>query len=301
MANFTSKDVQLLRKKTGVGIMDCKEALSEAEGDIERAVDILREKGIAKAAKKADRVAAQGIVFAKVDGNSGVLVEVNSETDFVARNDKFKDFVDEVASTILKNKPANCEELQKCKMVKTNLMLSEAVQEVALVLGEKISIRRFVLMDGVLSTYVHGVGNIGVMVKFETDVAEKPDFSEYGKNIAMQIAAAYPKYIDSSKVPSDVLEKEKHILKQQMADSEKSEEIIQRIVNGKLNRFYEECCLLNQKYVKDSDLTVEKYTEKTAKELGGHIKIIDFVRMECGEGIEENLSDFAQEVASMLN
>lgn len=301
MANFTAKDVQSLRQKTGVGIMDCKEALEKAEGNIERAIEILREKGIAKAAKKADRVAAQGIVMAKIIDKKGVLVEVNSETDFVARNEGFQSFVDEIAETILENSPKNMDELNACKVKGKDLTVVEAVHEEVLVLGENIKVRRFNLMDGVLASYVHGTGNIGVMVKFETDLAEKSEFAEYGKNIAMHIAAAYSRYLDSSQVPDDVLEKERHILKQQLADSKKPENIIQKIVEGKLNKFYEEFCLLNQKYVKDGDLTISEYTEKTAKELGGKIKILDFIRMERGEGIEQGEStDFASEVANML-
>ena len=300
MANFTVKDVQLLRKKTGVGMMDCKEALVQAEGDIDRAIDVLREKGIAKAAKKADRIAAQGLIFAKIEGELGVLVEVNSETDFVARNEKFKKFVCDISKTILENRPKNCDDLQKCKMIGEKITVNEAIKEEVLVLGENIKIRRFVLMNGHLATYVHGVGKIGVMVNFETDLAGHDGFIEYGKNVAMHIAAAYSKYLDASKIPSDVLEKEKHILKQQMIDSKKPENIVQKIVEGKMKKFYEEVCLLNQKYVKDSDVTILQYTENTAKQLGGQIKIVDFARMECGEGIEKGSSDFAQEVADMI-
>lgn len=300
MAGFTAKDVQLLRQKTGVGMMDCKKALVESDGDIERAIEILREKGIAKAAKKADRIAAEGVVFAKVEGNKGVLVEVNSETDFVARNEGFKNFVCNVAETILKDSPKNLDELNSCKLNGKDMTVEKAVQEEIMVIGENIKIRRFIVMEGTLASYVHGVGNIGVMVKFETDLGLKPEFAEYGKNIAMHIAAAYSKYLDSSKVPEEVLEKERHILKQQMADSKKPENIIQKIVEGKMNKFYEDVCLLNQKYVKDNELTISQYTEKTAKDLGGNIKIVDFVRMERGEGIEQNSADFSQEVASML-
>lgn len=302
MANFSAKDVKLLREKTGVGMLDCKEALDQSNGNIERAIEILREKGIVKAAKKADRVAAEGIVLAKTKENKGVLLEVNSETDFVARNDGFKTFVNSVAETILDNSPKDMESLNNCKISGGSSTVAETVQEEILVLGENIKIRRFVLMEGVLASYIHGTGNIGVMVKFETDLAQKSEFLEYGKNIAMHIAAAYSKYLDSSKVPADILEKEKHILKQQLADSKKPDNIIQKIIEGKIKKFYEEFCLLDQKYVKDDELTIQKYTEKTAKELGGSIKIIDFVRMERGEGVQQNNSkSFAEEVSSMVN
>ncbi len=287
MASFTAKDVQLLRKKTGVGIMDCRDALAQAEGDMEKAIDVLREKGIATASKKADRVAAEGVVYAKVKGDLGVLVEVNSETDFVARNEKFGQFVCKIAETILENSPKDLEELKKCNVSGENSSVDEALRNEIFVLGENIQIRRFDLMNGTLATYVHGGGKIGVMVKFKTDLAQKPEFLEFGKNVAMHIAAACPQYLDSNGVSAEVLEKEKHILKQQMADSKKPENIIQKIVDGKIHKFYEEVCLLNQKYVKDSELTILDYVKKVEKDLGGSIGIVDFCRMERGEGVEK--------------
>ncbi len=300
MSKFTAKDVQLLRQRTGVGMMDCKDALTVAEGDIERAIEVLREKGIAKAAKKADRIAAQGLVYAKTENGLGVLVEVNSETDFVARNEKFKNFVEDVATTILENKPKDVENLKQCQMFGKGLNVDEALKEIILMLGENIKIRRFVIMSGHLVSYVHGVGNIGVMVKFETDLFEKAEFLEYGKNIAMHIAASYTQYLDKNSVPEKIIEKEKQILKQQMADSKKPDEIVKKIVDGKMNKFYEDVCLLNQKFVKNDELTVLKYTEETSKKLGGTIKIIDFCRMETGEGIDTGENNFADEVASLI-
>lgn len=301
MASFSTKDIKSLRQKTGVGILDCKDALEKANGDIDKAIDILREKGIAKAAKKADRVAAEGIVLAKIEGEKGVLLEINSETDFVAKNEKFQNLANEIAETILENSPNNLDELGSCKIKDKNLTVTEAIQEGVLVLGENIKVRRFALMNGVLSSYIHANGNIGVMVKFETDLAQKDGFSEYARNVAMHIAAAYSKYLDSNSVPSDVLEKEKQILEKQMADSNKPANIVQKIVEGKLNKFYEEFCLLNQKYVKNDELTILKYSNETAKELNGSIKIVDFIRMEKGEGVQQkNSTDFASEVASMI-
>lgn len=301
MGSFSAKDIQALRQRTGVGMLDCKDALEKANGDIDKAIDILREKGIAKAAKKADRIAAEGIVLAKIENEKGVLLEINSETDFVARNEKFQNLAKEIAETILENSPKNLDELKSCKVKNKNLTTVEAIQEAILVLGENIKIRRFVLMSGVLSSYIHSNNNIGVMVKFETDLAQKDGFAEYGKNVAMHIAASYSKYLDSNSVPAEVLEKEKHILEQQSADSKKPANIIQKIVEGKLSKFYEECCLLNQKYIKDDKLTISKYSDETAKKLGGNIKIVDFVRMEKGEGVQQdNSTDFASEVANMI-
>lgn len=284
MANFTANDVKSLRQRTGVGMMDCKDALEKSNGDLERAVEILREKGVAKAAKKASREAKQGIVAAKVKGEKGVLLEVNSETDFVARNENFRSFVDEIAETILANSPKDVSELLECKVENKNLTVNEYVREKVSVLGENIKINRFVTMNGVLSTYVHMTNDNGAMVSFETDLKEESDFLEYGKNVAMHVVARCPDYLDSDDVPSEILEKEKDILKKQLADSKKPDNIIQKIVEGKMKKFYNDCCLLNQEYIKDDSLTVLKYTEEVAKKLGKKIKILNFARMKLGEG-----------------
>lgn len=300
MAEFTAKDVQLLRQRTGVGMMDCKNALSEANGDMEKAIEILREKGIAKAAKKAGRVAAEGLVVAKVKDGVGVVVEVNSETDFVAKNGDFVDFVNAVADTILEKNPKNLEELKSLEISNGNLTVEKALQEKVLSIGENIQIRRFVRMEGSLSTYVHGGGTIGVMIKFNTDLGGKPEFDEYAKNVAMQVAAVSPQYLNADQVPDEVLNKEKEILKQQVINSGKPANIAARIVEGKINKFYKEVCLLDQQYVKDNNLTISQYTNYVAKNLGGNIEIVEFVRIEKGEGIEKRSDNFAEEIANMV-
>lgn len=300
MAEFTAKDVQLLRQRTGVGMMDCKNALSEANGDMEKAIEILREKGIAKAAKKAGRVAAEGLVVAKVKNGVGVVVEVNSETDFVAKNGDFVSFVNAVADTILEKNPKDLEELKALEISNGNLTIEKALQEKVLSIGENIQIRRFVRMEGSLSTYVHGGGTIGVMIKFNTDLDGKPEFDEYAKNIAMQVAAVSPQYLNAEQVPAEVLEKEKEILKQQVINSGKPDNVAARIVEGKINKFYKEICLLDQQYVKDNKLTITQYTNEVAKNLGGNIEIVEFVRIEKGEGIEKRSDNFAEEIANMV-
>ncbi len=300
MAEFTAKDVQLLRQRTGVGMMDCKNALSEANGDMEKAIEILREKGIAKAAKKAGRVAAEGLVVAKVQNGVGVVVEVNSETDFVAKNSDFVSFVNAVADTILEKNPKDLEELKSLEISNGNLTVEKALQEKVLSIGENIQIRRFVRMEGSLSTYVHGGGTIGVMIKFNTDLDGKSEFDEYAKNIAMQVAAVSPQYLNSEQVPAEVLEKEKEILKQQVINSGKPDNVAARIVEGKINKFYKEVCLLDQQYVKDNKLTITQYTNEVAKNLGGNIEIVEFVRIEKGEGIEKRSDNFAEEIANMV-
>ena len=300
MAEFTAKDVQSLRQRTGVGMMDCKNALSEANGDMEKAIDILREKGIAKAAKKAGRIAAEGLVASKVCGDCGVVVEVNSETDFVAKNKDFSSFVDAIAETILKNDPKNLEELKALKISGGDLTVEKALQEKVLSIGENIQIRRFAKMNGVLSSYVHGGGTIGVMVKFETDLGDRDEFKEYAKNIAMQIAAVSPQYLNSSQIPSEILDKEKSILKKQILDSGKPDNIAAKIVEGRIKKFYKEVCLVDQQYVKDNNLTISQYTDSIASELGGKINIVEFIRMEKGEGIEKRSENFAQEIANMV-
>ena len=300
MAEFTAKDVQSLRQRTGVGMMDCKNALSEANGDMEKAIEILREKGIAKAAKKAGRIAAEGLVVSKVCGDCGVVVEVNSETDFVAKNKDFSSFVDAIAETILKNGPKNLEELKSLKISGGDLTVEKALQEKVLSIGENIQIRRFAKMNGVLSSYVHGGGTIGVMVKFETDLGDRDEFKEYAKNIAMQIAAVSPQYLNSSQIPSEILDKEKSILKKQIVDSGKPDNIAAKIVEGRIKKFYKEVCLVDQQYVKDNNFTISQYTDSIASGLGGKINIVEFIRMEKGEGIEKRSENFAQEIANMV-
>jgi len=280
---FTAKDVQTLRQRTGCGMMDCKKALESSDGDMEKSVEFLREKGLAAATKKAGRIAAEGIVFASVDENTkiGVAVEVNSETDFVAKNEDFVKFVKTVAETVQKQNPANVEVLLDMKPENSNMTVTELLREKILTIGENIKVRRFSRMEGDLITYVHGGGRIGVMAKFDTDVAAKPGFVEYAKDIAMQIAAANPLYLDRASVPGNDVEEEKKILKAQAINEGKSEAIAEKMVAGRIAKFYKDTCLVDQEFVKDTELTIAKYTEQKAKELGGVIKIVQFIKNFC--------------------
>lgn len=298
---FTAKDVQSLRQKTGVGMMECKSALEEANGDFDEAIAILRKKGAAKAAKKADRIAADGVVAVKIKDDIGVMVEINTETDFVAKNERFKKFSDCVLETILNNDPTNLEDLNQLNAYGSDLTIEKALQEEILTIGENIKIRRFVKLKGKLMSYVHGGGSIAVLVKFSDDVdLNNENFIEYAKNIAMQIAAANPQYLEPKEIPQNVLDEETEILKQQVINSGKPENIADKIVAGKIKKFYQEVCLKEQEYVKESKLTVSEYTEKVSKELNMPIEILKFVRMEKGEGIEKKSDNFADEVSSML-
>ena len=298
---ISAKLVKELREKTGAGMMDCKKALVEADGDMEKAVDFLREQGLAKQAKKASRVAAEGMAFAMTteDHKKGVVIEVNAETDFVAKNADFQAFVNTCAQTVIDNNPADVEALLACNASGTDKTVAELLQEKVLVIGENIQIRRFKLMEGACVAYVHAGGVIGVLVNFKTDLADKPEFVTYGKDVAMQIAALNTPYLKESDVPAEVLEHEKEIMKAEVVNSGKPEAIADKIVMGKIGKFYKENCLLDQAFVKENKISVQQYTNNTAKELGGSIEITEFVRFEKGEGIEKREDDFAAEVAAM--
>lgn len=306
MAAFTAKDVQELRARTSCGMMDCKNALTAADGDMEKAIEILREKGLAAATKKAGRIAAEGIVVANVyeDKNVGVAVEVNSETDFVAKNETFVAFANTIADTIANENPADLDALMACKAVGTDMTVEELLRDKILTIGENLKIRRFVRVDGPVAAYVHGGGRIGVLVKFDTDLAGKDEFKAYGKDVAMQVAAMTPLYLDPASVPAEELDKEKEILMAQIQNDEKSKnkpaQVIEKMVTGRINKFYKEVCLTEQAFIKDGDVSVAKYTENTAKGLGGSIKIQSFIRFERGEGLEKKSDNFADEVASMI-
>lgn len=297
---FTAQDVKELREMTGCGMMDCKKALTESEGDKEKAVELLREKGLAKAAKKAGRIAAEGIVSAYVNDGVGVLVEVNSETDFVAKNEEFLTFVENVAKQIAAENPADVEELKNQKFINGTDTIGEMLTEKIAKIGENMNIRRFARFEGSVCDYIHGGGRIGVLVKFDTDVADKDGFAEYAKDIAMQIAAAGAEYIDRNAVPAERVEKEKEILSAQAANEGKPANIIEKMVMGRINKFYKEVCLVDQEFIKDPDMSVSKYTAETAKKLGGSIKIVEYARFEKGEGLEKKEENFADEVASMM-
>lgn len=299
---FTAQDVKTLREKTGCGMMDCKKALTQADGNMDAAIDILREQGLAKQAKKASRIAAEGVAYAatNADATVGVVVEINSETDFVAKNDDFMNFVKTVADTIIEKNPADVDALLTEKATGSDVTVADLLQEKVLTIGENIKIRRFARYEGAVATYIHAGGKIGVMVNFETDVAGKDGFAEYGKDIAMQIAAVNPSYLQKSDVPDEVIEHEKAIMTEQVINEGKPEAIAQKIVLGKIGKYYEENCLVNQAFVKDNKMTVEQYTDKVAKDLGGSIKIIGFVRFEKGEGLEKRSDNLADEVAKQL-
>lgn len=300
--SFTAQDVKALRERTGCGMMDCKKALTSSDGDIDKAIEFLREKGLAAAVKKSGRIAAEGVVFAKVDpaAKTGVLIEVNSETDFVAKNESFRELVNACADTVLKQNPADVDTLLKLKANGSELTVEEFVREKILTIGENIKVRRFVRMEGELTSYIHGGGRIGVLVRFETDVAGKEGFADYAKDVAMQIAAANPQYLDRASVSADALEEEKKVLTAQAMSEGKPANIAEKMVIGRLNKYYKEVCLVDQEFVKDPDQTVAKYTQATAKSLGGSIKIAGFARYEKGEGLQKREDDFAKEVASMV-
>ena len=301
---FTAADVKTLREMTGVGMMDCKKALAASDGDMDKAVEWLREKGMAASAKKAGRIAAEGMAYAAVIDGAGVVVEVNAETDFVGKNEKFVNFVKGVAATVAKEAPADLDALMECKYNGTDLTVTQQQQEMVLVIGENIKVRRFARFEGGTSVaYVHAGGKIGVLVNLETNLpAEKVE--EVGKDVAMQIAALNPRFWDKTQVTQDVLDEEKKIMMVQMSNdpkmANKPEQVREKIVMGKMNKFYAENCLLQQEFVKDNAMTVEQYIASAAKALGGTITFKDAVRFDKGEGIEKKQENFAAEIASMV-
>ena len=300
---FTAKDVQALREKTGCGMKDCKKALTECDGNMDAAVDYLREKGLASQAKKASRVAAEGTVAVYTADGIGAVVEVNSETDFVASNDEFKAFATKVAEVVAKADPKDDDALLAAKDDETGKTVDELRQDIFLKFRENMQIRRFARYEGKVATYVHMGGKIGVMVKFDADVADSDAFATMGKNVAMQIAAMNPAYLDEASVPAEVIAKEKEIMVAQMKEDPKMagkpEQVLAKIVDGKMGKYYKENCLVDQTFIMD-DIAVGKYIANVAKELGGNIKAVDFVRFEKGEGIEKRVDDFASEIASMV-
>ena len=303
---FTAQDVKTLREMTNVGMMDCKKALTETDGDMDKAVEWLREKGLAKAAKKAGRIAAEGMAYADVCPTCGVgaIVEVNCETDFCAKSDPFVAFVKDICKTVITENPADVDALMNCKYAGSPHTVAETLPEKVMSIGENLQIRRFVRFDKNTSVaYVHAGGKIGVLVNLAVEGGI--DATEIGKNVAMQIAALNPRFWDKSNVTEDVLEEEKRIalalMDQDPKMASKPQQVKEKIVMGKMNKFYEENCLLQQEYVKDNSMTVEKYIASAAKELGGSVKFVDAVRFMKGEGIEKKQEDFAAEVAAQMN
>jgi len=291
MAQITAALVKELRERTGAGMMDCKKALTAVEGDMDKAIDFLREKGLAAAAKKAGRIAAEGVVgsFVSADGKIGAIVEVNCETDFVAKTDGFKALVEKIAAHIVATKPADVEALLASELdgQTVEALVTASVAKI----GEKISVRRFALYEapeGVVAAYIHGGGKIGVIVEL------KGGNAELGKDVAMHVAAANPSYMERSQVPAAELEHEKEVLSEQAKNEGKPEKIIEKMVMGRINKYYKEVCLVDQEFVKDPDQTVGKLVKAAGAE------VLAFSRFQLGEGIEKKQEDFAAEVMSQI-
>ena len=304
MGKVSVAEIKELMSATGVGMMDCKKALEEAEGDREKAVTILREKGLATQAKKSGRAAAEGIVTAVVNGNVGVLLEVNTETDFAANTDDIKNFVAGVANTIIEKNPADVEALKAEVISGGTSTIGDVLTELAgMKIRENIVIRRFVRMEGKLASYIHNGGSIGVLVKMDTEL-DADAVAAIGKDVAMQSAALNAPYLCRADVPAEVVEKEKEIMLAQMAEdpkmASKPEKVKEGIINGKINKYYSENCLLEQSFVKDDKLSVQGYVDAEAKKLGGTIAVTDVVRYERGEGVEKKEDNLADEVAKMI-
>ena len=303
---FTAKDVQALREKTNVGMMDCKKALTEADGDMDKAIDILREKGLASAAKKSSRIAAEGVVVAYNDEAAKIaaLVEVNCETDFVAKNEEFVALANAIAKTVVEKNPADVDALLAETISGGSLSVADSVQELFLKIRENMKVRRFVRVEGTVASYIHGGGTVGVLVEFDTAASDNAEFKVMGKDVAMQVAAMSPLYLDEAAVPADVLEHEKEINRAQLNEDEKMkskpDQVKEKIIEGKIKKYFSEVCLLNQAFVKDGDITVNQYIANTAKAIGADIAAKGFTRFAKGEGIEKKADDFAAEVASMV-
>ena len=294
MAEFTAKDVMKLREQTGAGMMDCKRALVDADGDMERAADLLRERGIAKAAKRASKIAAEGIVYALVEGKTGVLVEVNCESDFVAKGEKFHELVEAVAKQIAAGKPADVDALLASDM--GGKTVDTFVQEQVAVIGEKISVRRFTVYEaeGFVETYIHMGGTMGVMLAFDGEPTEAA--KAVAHDVALHVAFAKPRYLTAAEVSAETIEKEKAILLQEVINEGKPEAIAEKIVMGKIKKFYEENCLMDQKFVKDDKVTVAQVLAKA----GAGVALKQFCFFVRGEGLEKKSEDLSEEVAKQV-
>ncbi len=305
---FTAADVKKLREMTNVGMMDCKKALSAADGDMDKAIEWLREKGLAAAAKKSGRIAAEGAVRAVVENGVGAIVEVNCETDFAAQSDKFLEFVKDVTDAVITSAPADVDALMNCKYPNSDKTVSEMVPEKVLVIGENLKIRRFARYEtGVTVPYIHMGGRIGVLVNMTVEGAAAEAVTELGKDLCMQIAAMNPAFCDKSNVDQETLDKEKEIQlalamnENAKSDRPKPQNIIEKMVMGRISKYYEENCLLQMEFVKEKGVSVEKHVAAVAKELGCKITVNSFVRFERGEGIEKKQENFAEEVAAQMN
>lgn len=306
MAAVTAGMVKELREMTGAGMMDCKKALAETDGDMDKAVEFLREKGLAAASKKAGRIAAEGVVTTVVteDGKSAAIVEVNSETDFVAKNAQFQSYVADVANQVLTSQATDMDSFLAETWAKdSSLTVAQALSSQIAVIGEKMNIRRYekIVTDGVVVDYIHGGGRIGVLIEADAEVVNDT-VKEALKNIAMQIAALTPKYVKRDEIPQDFIDHEMEILKVQAKNEnpDKPDNILEKMIVGRLNKELKEFCLVDQAYVKDGDLTVGKYLEQVSKEVGGKVDVKKFVRFETGEGLEKKEENFAEEVARQM-
>ena len=305
---ISAQDVKKLREQTGCGMMECKKALTDANGDFEQAIVLLREKGLAKAEKKAGRIAAEGAVVTYTDEAKkvSVMIEVNAETDFAAKNEKFVEFAKTCAKTVADQDIKDVEALMEATPAGADRTIDGMLKDLILVISENMRVRRFVKYEGPVVSYIHGGGRIGVMVKFDVtdEVAANPEFKEAAKDVAMQIAALNVPFLSEDTVPADRIAQEKEIITVQIKNDPKNankpDAIIEKMATGRLNKFFKENCLLDQEFVKDSSMSVSKYLDTVAKKIGGDIKIVDFVRFEKGEGLEKKEDNFADEVASMM-
>ena len=301
---ITAQAVKELRERTGAGMMDCKKALTETNGDMEKAVEVLREKGLAAAAKKAGRVAAEGIVktFISEDMKKGAMVEVNCETDFVADNAEFIEFAGKVAEMAANNDVSTVEELVALKY-NDDKTVQEVLTELIAKIGENMTVRRFekvAVENGVVQSYIHGGGRIGVLVQLACD-SNSSELTQVAKDVCMQIAAANPLFLSENEVDSKALETEKEIYRAQALNEGKPEKIVEKMVEGRIKKYYKEVCLLNQPWVKDADKSISKYLEEKSKEVGSPITVQKYFRFERGEGIEKKEENFAEEVAKQIN
>ena len=298
MAEFTAKDVMALREQTGAGMMDCKRALADADGDKEKAAELLRERGIAKAAKRASKIAAEGIVYAYTEGGTGVLLEVNCESDFVAKGEKFRSMVAAIAKQIAEKKSADVAELLASEL--NGKTVEAFVQEQVAVIGEKISVRRFTVYEsaGVIETYIHMGGTMGVMLNFACP--ENEATKELAHNVALHVAFSKPQYLTAASVPADAVEKEKEILKKEVMNEGKPEAIAEKIVLGKIKKFYEENCLAEQKFIKDDSVTIAQLIAATSKTIGAPVALKEFCFYVMGQGLEKKNEDLSEEVAKQV-
>ena len=301
--SFTASDVKKLREKTGCGMMDCKKALTESNGDEEKAIDFLRKQGLAAANKKSGRIASEGAAFAKSTRSGGTIIEINSETDFVAKNNEFKKFVELCASMIIDHKPNDVESLLSLKVKNGTQSLNDVLNEKILKIGENIKVRRFSYFEGLTASYIHAEGKIAVLVGFssDSDLFDNEMFKMMSRDVAMQIAAINPLYLNQSDVPAEVLEHEKSILMEQAISQGKPQQIAERMVNGRIGKYYKENCLMNQEFVKDSSMTISQYVEKVVSSIGCKLKVERFLRFERGEGLEKKSENFADEVSKILS